>query len=169
MNPTKAEDVRMWRPRDHPRLLMMHGTTSSYAVEPDGAYIVGLILRGGLRARRGGERHVLRPGDLCVWDPSRAHSGSPYGATAWEARLMVVELADLDAILADADGASTDLEVRDPLIADPLLARRFLAAAARSPIRSAIAGACPSTCATCRPTSWPARRPRRSARRRPRA
>jgi AraC-like DNA-binding protein len=128
MNPTNTEDVRMWRPRDHPRLLMMHGTTSSYAVEPDGAYIVGLILRGGLRARRGGERHVLRPGDLCVWDPSRAHSGSPYGATAWEARLMVVELADLDAILADADGASIDLEVRDPLIADRRLAQRFLAA-----------------------------------------
>jgi AraC-like DNA-binding protein len=126
MNPSH-EHVRMWRPHDHPRLLMMHGTTSSYAVEPDGAYIVGLILRGGLRARRGGERHVLRPGDLCVWDPSRAHSGSPYGGAAWEARLMVLELADLDTILAHPHGAATDLERRDPRIRDPQLAARFLA------------------------------------------
>jgi hypothetical protein len=70
MNPTPREDVRMWRPRDSRRLLMMHGTTSSYAVEPDGAYVVGLIVRGGLRARRGGARHLLHQGDLCVWDPS---------------------------------------------------------------------------------------------------
>jgi hypothetical protein len=61
MHPGPYEDVRMWRPQDHPRLLLMHGTTAAYAVEPDGAYILGLIVRGGLRARRGAERHVLRP------------------------------------------------------------------------------------------------------------
>ena len=127
MDPTPHEDVRMWRSRDNPRLLMMHGTTSAYAVEPDGAYILGLIVRGGLRARRGAERHVLRPGDLCVWDSSRGHSGSPYGTGAWEARLMVFELADLEAIVADPERAAPDLELRDPRIRDPRLAARFLA------------------------------------------
>lgn len=127
MHPGLHEDVRMWRPQDHPRLLMMHGTTAAYAVEPDGAYILGLIVRGGLRARRGAERHVLRPGDLCAWDPSRGHSGSPYGGAEWEARLMVLELADLEAIVADPDRALPDLELRDPRIRDPRLAARFLA------------------------------------------
>ena len=127
MTPTPHEDVRMWRPRDHPRLLMMHGTTSAYAVEPDGAYILGVVLRGALRARRGSERHILRPGDLCVWDPSRAHSGVPYGGVAWEARLMVVEPADLEAIVADPQGAALDLEFSDPCIRDPRLAARLLA------------------------------------------
>jgi len=127
MDPTPHEDVRMWRSRDIPRLLMMHGTTSAYAVEPDGAYILGLIVRGGLRARRGAERHVLRPGDLCVWDPSRGHSGSPYVTGAWEARLMVLELADLEAIVADPERAAPDLEFRDPRIRDPRLAAGFLA------------------------------------------
>ena len=28
MTPTPIEDVRMWRPRDHPRLLTMHATRS---------------------------------------------------------------------------------------------------------------------------------------------
>jgi AraC-like DNA-binding protein len=121
------EDVRMWRPRDHSRLLLMHGTTSAYAVEPDGSYILGLIVRGGLRARRGTERHVLRPGDLCVWDPSREHSGSPYSGDAWEARLMVLELADLEAIVGDPEHAVPDLELRDPRIRDPRLTARFLA------------------------------------------
>ena len=111
MTPTPHEDVRMWRPRDHSRLLMMHGTTSAYAVEPDGSYILGLIVRGGLRARRGTERHLLRAGDLC----------------AWEARLMVVELADLEAIVGDPEHAVPDLELRDPRIRDPRLAARFLA------------------------------------------
>jgi AraC-like DNA-binding protein len=117
----------MWRPRDHSRLLLMHGTTSAYAVEPDGSYILGLIVRGGLRARRGTERHVLRPGDLCVWDPSRGHSGSPYSGDVWEARLMVLELADLEAIVGDPEHAVPDLELHDPRIRDPRLAARFLA------------------------------------------
>jgi AraC-like DNA-binding protein len=127
MNPTPREAVRMWRPRDSPRLLMMHGTTSSYAVEPDGAYVVGLIVRGGLRARRGGARHLLHQGDLCVWDPSGGHSGSAHAGSAWEARLMVIEATDLDAVLADPEHAAPDLEVGDPVIRDPRLAARFLA------------------------------------------
>jgi AraC-like DNA-binding protein len=117
----------MWRPADHPRLLMMHGTTSAYVAEPAGEYIIGLVLRGGLRAQRGRERHVLRPGDLCVWDPSRGHRGSPYVTHAWEARLMVVELPDLETIVADPESAMPDLEFRQPRIADARLARRFLA------------------------------------------
>jgi AraC-like DNA-binding protein len=117
----------MWRPPGHSRLLMMHGTTSAYAVQPDGEYIIGLVLRGGLRAQRGRERHILRPGDLCVWDPSRAHHGSPYVTREWEARLMVLELADLEAIVADPESAMPDLEFPRPRIADRRLARRFLA------------------------------------------
>jgi AraC-like DNA-binding protein len=117
----------MWRPPDHPRLLMMHGTTSAYVAEPDGEYIIGLVLRGGLRAQRGRERHILRPGDLSVWDPSGAHHGSSYGTGDWEARLMVLELADLETIVSDPESAVPDLEFPRPRIADLDLAGRFLA------------------------------------------
>ena len=38
------ESVRMWRAGE---ALCMHGTTSSYAVDPAGEYVVGMVLAGG--------------------------------------------------------------------------------------------------------------------------
>jgi hypothetical protein len=69
------DDVRVWRPEAAGAGLCMHGTTSSYAVDPVGEYVVGMVLAGAMEVRRGGERHVFVAGDLCAWDPSARHAG----------------------------------------------------------------------------------------------
>ena len=36
-----TEQVRMWRPADEDRILLMAGQTARYAVEPRGEYVFG--------------------------------------------------------------------------------------------------------------------------------
>ena len=52
------EAVRVWRADVGAGALCMHGTTASYAVDPVGEYVLGLILAGGMRVRRGHEVHL---------------------------------------------------------------------------------------------------------------
>ncbi len=77
-------DVRMWR---EDGVLVMHGRTRGYAVEPRGEWVVGVIQSGWMRARRGARRWDFGPGDVCVWDPSAPHRGSG----DWTAWLAVLE------------------------------------------------------------------------------
>jgi AraC-like DNA-binding protein len=73
---------------------------------------------------RGRARHVVRPRDLVVWDPSARHAGSaPRGGT-WAARVMVIELPALDAALDDELG---ELHFPDPVVRDARLVAGFLA------------------------------------------
>jgi AraC-like DNA-binding protein len=53
-----SERVRIWRPDGGPRLLAMHGTTTAYAIDPDGTYVLGLVVRGGFRAGGNLDRNV---------------------------------------------------------------------------------------------------------------
>ena len=119
--------MRIWRPAGGPRLLAMHGTTTGYAIDPDGTYVLGLVLRGGFRATRGREHHDVRAGDVVAWDPWQAHRGTAIDGAAWEARLLMIELPDLAAIVADPGAAFTDVELRRPVVHDPGLAARFAA------------------------------------------
>jgi hypothetical protein len=64
-----TEQVRMWRPADDDRVLLMAGQTTRYAMEPRGEYIVGVVTRQPMRSRRGPERRLVRPGQLVAWDP----------------------------------------------------------------------------------------------------
>jgi AraC-like DNA-binding protein len=92
----------------------MRGTSTGYVVDPLGEYVIGIVLAGAMRVRRGGEDYLFGPGDVCAWDPSAAHRGTPYECTHWEARLIVL------------DGLEP-LHIREPLVRDARLARQFVA------------------------------------------
>jgi AraC-like DNA-binding protein len=119
--------VRVWRADVGTGAICMHGTTTSYAVDPVGEYVVGMVLAGGMRVRRGREIHRFAPGDLCAWDPSARHEGRPWRSSRWQARLVVLELPDVREVVLDPDGAGGDVVLASPRVRDPVLARRFLA------------------------------------------
>ena len=116
------EAVRVWRADVGGGVICMHGVTSSYVVDPIGEHVVGIVLAGGMRVRRGREVHRFAPGDVCAWDPSARHDGRPWRSARWEARLIVLEPA-----AADDLGLAGDLRFGPPRVRDPRLARGFLA------------------------------------------
>jgi len=119
--------VRVWRADVGSGALCMRGTTASYAVDPVGEYVVGIVVAGGMRVRRGREVHRFGPGDVCAWDPSARHEGRPWRSPHWAARLVVLELPDVRELVLDPDGAGGDVVLASPRVRDPGLARRFLA------------------------------------------
>lgn len=131
-----AEQVRMWRPAEESRVLLMAGQTAHYAIEPRGEYVFGVVAGQPMRSRRGHERRVVLPGQLVAWDPSSAHAGAAVDAQPWTARLMVVEVADLAALAGDDEvSVLADVTFPEPVICDPGLTDDFLAlhAALESP------------------------------------
>jgi AraC-like DNA-binding protein len=124
----ETEQVRMWRPADEDRVLLMAGQTPHYAIEPRGEYVFGVVTGQPMRSRRGREHRVVLPGQLVAWDPSSAHAGAAVGTQPWTARLMVVEVAGLAALGGDDDlSVLADIAFPEPVIADPRLAGDFLA------------------------------------------
>lgn len=121
-----TEQVRIWRPRDEDRLLLMKGRTTRYSLKPRGEYVFGIVAEQPMLARRGRDKWFVQPGQLVAWDPSEAHHGVAIGDRPWAARLMVVGLTDLDALARDAesDGLS-DIEFPEPVVSDRDLAVRF--------------------------------------------
>lgn len=118
----------MWRAPDHDRLLLMAGETARYAIEPRGEYVLGVVAGRPMRARRGRERHWVGPGRLVAWDPSQAHSGTAADGRPWASRLMVLEVADLEALTADGEtDPLAHVAFPDPVIDDPALAAAFVA------------------------------------------
>jgi hypothetical protein len=111
------EQVRMWRPGDEDRVLLMAGRTTGYTMEPRGEYVFGIVAGQPMRSRRGREHRLVLPGQLVAWDPSNAHTGAAVNHQPWTSQLMVVEVAHLDALATD--------EETDPLIdvafPDPVL------------------------------------------------
>jgi hypothetical protein len=104
----------------------MRGTTSHYAVDPAGEYVLGVVVAGAMRVRRGRERLVFGPGDVCAWDPSAAHHGTAYGCTRWSARLIVLESPTLGQILDGPEARAANLSLPEPRIRDVRLTRRFV-------------------------------------------
>lgn len=122
-----SEQVRMWRPADEQRVLLMAGQTTRYAVEPRGEYVFGLIARNPMLSRRGRERRLVEPGELVAWDASNGHAGTAVAAQPWSARLIVVEVAALTEIASDQEsGFPASILFPEPVIRDPGLARAFL-------------------------------------------
>jgi AraC-like DNA-binding protein len=122
-----TEQVRMWRPADEDRVLLMAGQTTRYAIEPRGEYAFGVIAGQTMRSRRGRERRLVRPGELVAWDPSHAHAGAATGSRPWSARLMVVEVGDLSVLASDDETTLlADIAFPEPVLADPQLAREFI-------------------------------------------
>jgi AraC-like DNA-binding protein len=118
--------VRVWRADAGSGAICMHGTTASYAVDPAGEYVIGMVLAGGMEVRRGAERHRFAPGDLCAWDPSARHAGRPWRSPSWEARLIVLELPAVEDLVRDPEGAGGDVAFAAPRVRDRGLGRRFL-------------------------------------------
>jgi len=118
--------VRVWRADVGSGAICMHGTTASYAVDPAGEYVIGMVLAGGMEVRRGAERHRFAPGDLCAWDPSARHAGRPWRSPCWEARLIVLELPGVEDLVRDPEGAGGDVAFAAPRVRDRALGRRFL-------------------------------------------
>jgi len=104
----------------------MSGTTTGYAVDPAGEYVIGVVVAGAMRARRGRERFVFEPGDVCAWDPSGAHSGRPYACGSWQARLLVLETPSIEETARGCEGSALDIRFGKPRMRDPLLAQRFM-------------------------------------------
>jgi AraC-like DNA-binding protein len=117
--------VRVWRADVAGGCVCMSGTTNGYAVDPVGEYVVGIVIAGAMRARRGRERFVFEAGDVCTWDPSAAHSGTPHACTSWEARLLILESPALERIVGGPEPLVTDLSFPRPLLRDGRLAQRF--------------------------------------------
>jgi hypothetical protein len=99
-------NLRMWRADAAGGCLGMSGTTTSYAVDPLGEYVVGVIVAGAMLARRDRERFVFEPGDVCAWDPSGAHSGLPFAGTSWQARLLVIETPSMEKLVHGIEGSA---------------------------------------------------------------
>jgi AraC-like DNA-binding protein len=122
-----TERVRMWRPSQEGRVLLMAGQTTSYAIEPRGDYVFGIVAGQAMRSRRGRERRLVEPGQLVAWDPSNAHAGTAVDGRPWSSRLIVVEVGDLAALAGDHESdLLTDITFPEPVIRDARLARDFL-------------------------------------------
>jgi AraC-like DNA-binding protein len=118
--------VRVWRADVAGGCVCLSGTTTGYAVDPVGEYIVGVMVAGAMRVRRGRERILFEPGDVCTWDPSAAHRGTPYGCLRWEARLVVLESPVLERVLCGPEPLAADLCFSSPIVRDKRLAQRFI-------------------------------------------
>jgi AraC-like DNA-binding protein len=121
------ERVRIWRPADEPRLLLMAGHTTRYAIDPRAEYVFGLVAGQSMRARRGRETYVVRPGQLVAWDPSNRHAGTAVGDSPWTSRLMIVEVANLVELAADHEAELlADVAFPHPVVTDPELVAGFV-------------------------------------------
>jgi AraC-like DNA-binding protein len=118
--------VRVWRSDVADGCLCMSGTTTGYAVDPVGEYVVGVVVAGAMQVRRNRERYVFQPRDVCAWDPSAAHSGTPYACARWEASLVVLEMPTLERLLHGPEPLAADVRFPKPLLRDSRLATRFL-------------------------------------------
>lgn len=90
-----VEAARIWHPGEQDGVLLMRGWTASYSVDSSNEYFIGVVDARSMQVTRGRAQHLVRPGELVVWDPSHAHAGSPAENLPWLGTLMVVELPDL--------------------------------------------------------------------------
>jgi len=120
------DEVRIWRPAGEGRVICLEGVTSSYAIDPVGECVFGVVLAGTMEARRGGRRYLFGPRDLCAWSPSAGHSGRPHRGRSWEARLVIVELRMLETLAVEVGGARGVRFATEPRIDDRALADGFL-------------------------------------------
>lgn len=122
-----GEQVRVWRPRQEEGILLMAGETTGYSIEPRGDYIFGVIAGEAMKARRGRETHLVRPGELVAWDPGEPHAGTAAGGRPWSSRLMVVEGGDLARLVAEEeDDHLANISFPSPVLRDPRLVACFL-------------------------------------------
>jgi AraC-like DNA-binding protein len=118
----------MWRDDSLAHAEWLRGTFSdfSYAPHAHDAECLAVITRGALRIRACGREFVARRGDMFAANAGELHAGWPVDAAGWSLRTVYVDLARLRATL-NGD-ATTPLTLSGPLIRDPELANRLIAA-----------------------------------------
>src|SRR4051812_6166329 len=122
-----TEQVRMLRPADEDRILLMTGHTTQYAIEPRGEYVFGIVAGQPMRSHRRREQRLVRPRQLVAWDPSHAHSGTSANGQPWSSRLMIVEVAGLAALAGDEEtDILANVAFPTPVVSDPELAAEFV-------------------------------------------
>jgi AraC-like DNA-binding protein len=121
------EIVRIWRPTTADAALFMEGQTTAYAVDPRDEYVFGIVTGRPMLARRGNTRHLVVPGQAVAWDPTRRHTGRALDGRPWDARLMIIDAAELNRLAGDHDDDRPLSEVLfpDPVIRDPRLTAAF--------------------------------------------
>src|SRR3954447_3898890 len=120
-----SESIRIWRPAEEARVLLMAGQTNQYSIEPRGEYVFGLISAGAMRSRRGRERRLVGPESLVAWDHSAPHSGVAAEGGPWSSRLIVIEVQGLGELTSDETGQVGEPAFPDPVIRDPDLVAGF--------------------------------------------
>jgi AraC-like DNA-binding protein len=130
-----AEQARVWRPPDLRHVLLMRwlscplgcsqGPQRSCAIDLKGQYVVGLVRAGSVQVRRENRRHMLRPGDLSLWEPGHWHVGSPLDGAVPKAWVLALEFPDLNDLVRDEEDSLPDLAFTDPVVRDSSLAARF--------------------------------------------
>jgi len=120
------EQLRVWRPAAAGEAVFIHGVTDSYALDPVGECVFGVVLDGAMEARRGRTRHLFGPGDVCAWSPEGRHAGRAHRTRSWEARLIILDLRALDRLLDERGGAGGVAFPPAPRIVDARLAATFV-------------------------------------------
>jgi hypothetical protein len=76
-----TDRVRIWRPADECRVLLMAGQTTHYAIEPRGEYVFGIVAGQAMRSRRAAPPGPAR--SVGCLDPSNAHAGTAVEDRPW--------------------------------------------------------------------------------------
>ena len=138
-----TERVRMWRPADEDRVLLMAGRTTRYAIEPRGEYVFGIVAGQPMRSRRGRERRLVRPGaarrvgPVGARTPARPSTAGRGRRASWSSRSPTWPRSRAT---TETDPLA-DVAFPEPVLADPELARDFvrLHAALEAPARGSSA------------------------------
>lgn len=120
------EQLRVWRPAGAGDAVCIHGVTDSYALDPVGDCVFGVVLDGAMEARRGRSRHLFGPGDVCAWSPEGRHAGRAHRTPSWEARLVILDLRAVERLLDETGGGGGVAFARTPRLVDPRLAAAFV-------------------------------------------
>lgn len=122
-----SEQVRIWRPAQEGRVLLMAGQTTHYSIAPRAQYVFGIIADHPMLARRGARRWLVQPGQIVAWDPSEAHAGTAADAQPWSARLMVIDADHLTTLATGRESEPRgDISFPEPVLSDPDLHSKFL-------------------------------------------
>lgn len=95
-----------------------------------GYYAFATIEAGAERIFARGREHVVAPGETFLLNPGDVHTGAPFDAAGWSYRMLVLEEAQMAALICETSGKSDLPLFRAPVAADPHLAAAIRAAAA---------------------------------------
>jgi len=115
--------TKIWRDDDLAAAELLRGRFAdySYDVHTHDKACLALITRGAIRIRMRATEFVARAGDLYAIDAEEPHAGWPIDESGWSLRSLHVDIARLQAIIAD-EARTTQI----PSLAGPIIRDRYL-------------------------------------------